>query len=396
MRARSVLATVALIAAVLLPAGCGAKFPLPTESTGRVIPSDGSYQMIATWSGWSAIRDLLLTQGGGSQLFALVNTGGSGTSPRGGVVEIARTTGLPISTPFPDLFNPVALAAGGDGAASSANRVFVLDQGDTCIARSNTTTGRCDTVGTLPGSKPWGNQITDITHYWKVVEYDLLGSTKSSFTDTLFAFVNGVASDNHGNVYVSGLALIFLPTTDPRLTERTFEYRVWRYQRGLRPDGTRDPNVPYGNWHRDTNFEIRQGTGVGATIDPRGIDWSPVTGPALFIADLGNFRGEKVRDGGTTLPDSRYYQTLDFDGAPDLLEPLDITSDQAGFFYIADAGNAQVLRYSDAPGYVQRVDIEPNSNQLPLLRPVTVAADKDYAYVGDAGRGEIIRYKRRP
>src|SRR5262245_2763521 len=109
MRVRSLLARSALLAAVLLPAGCGAKFDLPTETTGRPIPSDGSYQMIATWKAWDGIRDLLLTQGGGSQLFALTNTGGSGTGSRGQVVEIARTTGGRIpSTVFPVLFNPVA------------------------------------------------------------------------------------------------------------------------------------------------------------------------------------------------------------------------------------------------------------------------------------------------
>jgi hypothetical protein len=399
MRARFGWLAAAFAAAVALAVGCGGNFPLPTESNQRTeIPSDGSYQMIATWKGWDGIRDLLLTQGSGSQLFALVNYGGSGTSQRGAVRELSRTGGNFIGPPFPGLFNPVALAAGGDGLGAIANRVFVLDQGDTCIARTNPATGLCDTTGTwrpgVPGS--WGNRITDIAHYWKVVEFDLLGAEKSSFTDTMFAFVNGVASDDQGHVYVSGLAIILLPTTDPRVLERTYEYRVWRYLRGLRSDGSRDPNVPYGNWHRDTGFEIRQGTGVGAAIDPRGIDWNPTTGPALYIADLGNFRGEKVRDGNTTLPDSRYYHTLDFGTAPDLQQPLDITTDRAGFFYIADSTGAQVLRYDDAgPGYVQRVDVEKNSDQLPLLGPVTVAADNDYAYVGDAGRGEIIRYKRR-
>lgn len=400
MRAPRVLAAAAWFAAVLLQSGCGAKFDLPTESPGRAIPSDGSYQMIATWTGWNGIRDLLLTQGGGSQLFALVNYGGSGTSTRGQVIEIARTTGQPIpGGGFQNLFNPVALTAGGDGFGSVSNRVFVLDQGDTCIARINPNTGVCDTTGTTrPGIRdPWGNWITDLARYWKVVEYDLLGTEKSSFTDTSFAMVNGVTADDQGHVYVSGVAIIKLPTTDPRVFEKVFEFRVWRYIRGLRSDGTRDPNMPYGNWHRDTNFEIRQGTGVGAAVDPRGINWSPVVGPALFIADLGNFRGEKVRDGNVTLPDSRYYHTLDFSDAPDLQLPLDITSDQAGFFYIADSTGAQVLRYDDAgPAYVQKVNVEPNANLLPLLGPVTVAADKDYVYVGDAARGEIIRYKRRP
>ena len=44
---------------------------------------------------------------------------------------------------FPGLFNPVALCAGGDGGGSSNSRIYVLDQGDSCIARTNPATGRC-------------------------------------------------------------------------------------------------------------------------------------------------------------------------------------------------------------------------------------------------------------
>jgi hypothetical protein len=243
----------------------------------------------------------------------------------------------------------------------------------------------------VPGTKPWGNDITDLAHYWKVVEYDLLGAQKSSFTDTLMAFVSGVAADNQGNVYVSGLALIFLPTNDPRLTERTFEYRVWRYQRGAR-----GATIPTGTGTAIRTSRSARAPASATAIDPRGIDWNEVVGPALFVADLGNFRGEKIRDGNTTLPDSRYYHTIDFDGAPDLTEPLDITSDQGGFFYIADATGAQVLRYDDAgPGYVQRVERRAEREPASAAASGDVAADKDYVYVGDTGRAEIIRYKRR-
>jgi hypothetical protein len=394
MRARRWLRVAAFAAAVALPAGCGAKFELPTESNNGLIASDGSYQMIATWPNWNGVRDLLLTQGGGSQLFALVNVGGSGLGARGDVREISRSTGAPLGLPFPGLFSPVALCSGGDGAGSTGNRLFVLDQGDTCLARLNPATGTCDTTGTPPGGRPWGNRITNLDAYWKVVEYDLLGAPKGTFTDTSFAFVNGIAADRDGHVYVSGVAILLLPTTDPRVFERVPEHRIYRYLRGPRP-GTPDPHV-VGNWHRDPAFEIRQGTGVGAVIEPRGIYWSDRAGPALFVADLGNFRVEKVRDGNVTLPDNRYYHSLDFPGAPPLTEPLDVTADLAGFFYVADAGGAQVLRYDDAgPGYVQRVDVESNANGLPLARPVAVAADADYAYVADAGRGEIVRYRRR-
>ena len=61
---------------------------------------------------------------------------------------------------------------------------------------------------------------------------------------------------------------------------------------------------------------------------------------------------------------------------------------------LAWAGDTDVLRWAGDPeGGAPYV--EANSDNLPLLGPVTVAADKDYAYVGDAARGQVIRYKRR-
>lgn len=395
MRLRGIVRA-AVFAAALGLTGCGTDFPLPTE-TPKGIPPDGSYQLLASWPGQTGVRDLLVTPGKGSQLFALYNYGGSGAVSRGDVYEISRSQGVRLSPPFADLFNPVALGCGGEG---TFNRVFVLDQGDTCMARANPANGTCDSTGA------WPNRITHIEYYWKVVTYDLLGAKKDAFTDTAMAFVNGITGDDQGHVYVAGVAIIKLPTTDPRLTERVFEHRVWRYARGLRSDGSADPTVvdpatgaATGAWHRDTDFELRQGTGVGSVIEARGLQWSAVTGPALFVADLGNFRIEKTRDGNVLLPFAEYFHTLDIPDAPRLIEPLDVAVDAGGFFYVADAGGAQVLRYDNAgPAYVQRVDVESDQSAtppIPLMRPVAVAADEDYAYVGDAGTSRIVRYRRR-
>ena len=69
------------LAAGLAAWGCGSKFELPTErKVGREIPSDKSYQMLATWSGFVGVQDLLLTPAPGEQLFVLFNRGGSGTA----------------------------------------------------------------------------------------------------------------------------------------------------------------------------------------------------------------------------------------------------------------------------------------------------------------------------
>jgi len=381
----------ALLAAILALAGCGSSFDLPTESTNRAIPPDGSYQMIATWPGMTGVGDLLLTQGTGSQLFLLFNTGGSGTAPRGSVVEYSRTLGSPIGPPFAGLFNPVALCAGGDGAANRLNRVFVLDQGDTCLARRNPVSGTCDTTGRF------GLRITQIQYYWYVREFDLLGNPIGAFTDTSLAFVNGIAGDAQGGVYVSGLAIILKPTDDPRLTDRTFEFRVYRYLRGPRSNGTPDPNISGASWHRDPDYEAPQGPGIGGVIDPRGLHWSAVTGPSLFVADLGNFRAEKISDGTVDLGGAYYYDTRDpgFDGGPAFTEPLDVTADLQGFFYVADASGS-VHRFSNEPrAYVQRVDVERDAFGDPLGRPVAVAADGDFVYVADQDRGRVIRYRRR-
>ncbi|HYM80169.1 MAG TPA: hypothetical protein VEY91_02015, partial [Candidatus Limnocylindria bacterium] len=77
----------ALLAAAALCFGCGAPFKLPNEvDRGRPIPSDESYQMIATWTGMTGVNDILLaSQGIGSQLFILFKREGTGTASRGEV-----------------------------------------------------------------------------------------------------------------------------------------------------------------------------------------------------------------------------------------------------------------------------------------------------------------------
>ena len=76
--------------------------------------------------------------------------------------------------------------------------------------------------------------------------------------------------------------------------------------------------------------------------------------------------------------------------------PEGIAVDLAGFFYVVDRDNKRVLRYSSVPAtFVQRVDVELNSDGLPLADPVRIAVDDSLAYIGDRGRGQIIRYKRR-
>ena len=392
----AVLAGAAVLAAAAFSAGCGAKFELPTEQKNAVvIPSDGSYQMLATWSNMQGIQDLLLTHGSGSQLFLLFQLPGEGTSPRGGVIETARSAPRPIRTDgFQGLFNPTALAAGGEAAGQRPNRIFVLDQGDTCLARQNPITFRCDTTGRF------NLGITHPEYYWKVREYDLTGTASyGTFSDTTLAFVWGIAADDRGNVYVSGKAIIYLPNPfDPRLQERVFQDRIYRYHRGALPGGQRDRNILSDSlWHRDPDFAVLPGTGLGTVVEPRGMDWSPTSGPALFVADFGKNWVQKMADGNENLGQSSYYRDGDLENAPELSNPTDVVVDADGFFYAVDQGNQRVTRYSDTDRtFVQIVNVENNASGLPILRPVAVAADGDLVYIADRDRNEVIRYRRRP
>jgi sugar lactone lactonase YvrE len=79
-----------------------------------------------------------------------------------------------------------------------------------------------------------------------------------------------------------------------------------------------------------------------------------------------------------------------------LEHPESVTADLAGFFYLVDRDNRRVLRYDLSGEFIQRVDVELNSDALPLLDPISVAADDSLAYVADRGRNQIVRYRRRP
>ena len=394
------------VALALSLMGCGAGFPLPTENRVAVpLPGDGSYQMKQTWKGLSGIRDVLLTQGKGSQLFLLFNTDDTGdnnpnadtTLSRGEVAAYFKTRNERVpgysfrgDRPGGGLFNPTALCAGGDGAGGTYNRIFVLDRGDTAVARDKPRYPPFDTLR----SSLWNRRVARPQHYWRVHEYRLLGGdTLSTFTDTTLAWVNGIAADADGNVYVSGVAIVYLPNqVDFRLKNRVFQYRVFKYARGSSPP---DGNMPGSNWHRDKSFVSEEGSGVGYVTDPRGIFWTPLDGGALFTSDFGKGWVQKLYD---RLASTGYFK-VDVDSLNEpLVGPIDVAADLAGYFYFVDSGNNRVLRFQDTGGgarEVQRVDVEPNEDRLPLLAPVAIGADDSLAYVADRGRAQVLYLQRR-
>jgi hypothetical protein len=383
----------ALLAQSALISGCGGAYPLPTELRRRAIPSDKSYQMISTWSSQDSVQDLLLTQGVGVQLFVLFNRGGSGTASRGSLSLYPLTTPRAIpGIDFTTLFNPVALAAGGDGHGSAVNRIFVLDQGDTALARTNPNTG-------IPGDTTGGynQRVTRLDLYWRVREYGLLGGdTLSSFTDTTVASVRSIAADANGSVYVACFAIVLI--TDPqdsRLLTRTFQPRIYRYLRGPRYAGIvpPDPRMPGSNWHRDSTWAVEDGSGQGYLQDPHGLAWSASGAPALYSGDIGKNVVQKLSD---QTRNTGLLNIATGENQLSLYHPGSVSVSEDGYIYVCDTGNQHVLRFAPDGSYVQRVDHEPDMNNNPLANPVAVAANDSVAYVADRGRSEIIRYKRRP
>ena len=380
-----VLALLAAGALGGLLGGCGTTFRLPTEiRVNPVIPGQGTYQKIATWSGMTNIQDVLLTPSG--ELFLLFQ---DEVAKSGEVFRYPQSVPEPISTPLAGVLNPTAVCFG-------ANRIFVLDQGDSSAARSDFPCpyyaefhADVDTL-TVP-IKGFSRPITNLAAYWHVREYLLDGTPVSGFTDTSFAWVSGVAADASGRVYVAGV--IIYCRVDPfneRLRTLEYRYRIRRYERG-----TGDRFVTDGPWRRDRTYQLIEGTGLGSTRDPRGMQWAAPQGAALYFADRGN---NQVQRYGDPIGGAGSFK-LDFGGSgPDsmlLSEPLDVAVDSAGFVYVVDAGNLRVLRYDSDGNFVQRVDRNPDDITPLLVRPVAVAADNRQAYVADRGAGQVLRYWRR-
>ncbi|MEQ1832530.1 MAG: hypothetical protein ABL977_05695 [Candidatus Eisenbacteria bacterium] len=409
MRHRVFAFPLALLTVAALSAGCGGKFDLPTERAGRVVPSDQSYAMLATWRGMDGVQDLIITQGQGNQLFVLFNNGGGGGPgiPRGRVSLYPLTQPNPIGPPFfsplSSLFNPVALSSGVNPAAGGDQRftLFVLDQGDSCAAKFDVVRGTCEADPTPVDAdttkpQPRRSMIRDYFATWRVREYRLGGGdTISTFTDSTMAQPYGIASDEQGRVYVAGVAVVLdTNQTNASIRTRKFVSRIYRYARGSRYPGVLDVNMPgTSRWYRDTTWTIFDGTGASSVSDPRGLHWSRFGTNPLFVADRGNNQVKAI----SSFDDSAGLVRVDGQATgANLNHPVGVAADLAGFFYIVDRDNRRVLRYSLTGEFIQRVDVEANADGAPLLDPVGVAVDDSLAYVADRGRAQIIRFRRRP
>ncbi len=398
-RIRPVLVLLAAAALAVLAGGCGTSYRLPTEVRGTAnTAGQGTYQRIATWRNMVDVQDVLLTPGG--ELFMVFQNASTG---RGEVRQYPQSSPTPLSANFPGLLNPTAICSGG-------NRIFVLDQGDSSAARTLFTGGDstqyiseydADVNRLLMPLNGFRRPIANLASYWHVREYLLDGTPVSSFSDTNFAWVSGIAADDQGRVYVSGI--IHYGRIDPYSSiVRTLEYRyrIRRYERGtgdrfVVTDLGAIPGNDLTSWRRDATYVLLDGSGFGSSKDPRGMQWAAPQGPALYFADLGNNQVQRFGDpiGG---PSSF---KLDIGGAgPDsmlLSAPTDVAVDSAGYVYVADAGNLRVLRYDSDGRFVQRVDWNVGEVRDPLSRPVAVAADNRQVYIADRGAGQVLRFRRR-
>src|SRR6185369_13997973 len=111
-----------------------------------------------------------------------------------------------------------------------------------------------------------------------------------------------------------------------------------------------------GNWRRDPDYAVVQGTGVGSTKDPRGMVWSAAQGAALYFADLGNHQVQRFPDPAS--PSFGFQITHGGSGADSvhLSFPVDVSVDSLGYIYVADFGNKRVLRYDPDGRFVQKVN----------------------------------------
>src|SRR5262249_24972720 len=174
----------------------------------------------------------------------------------------------------------------------------------------------------------------------------------------------GVAADDYGNVYVSGIAVVLdTLTTDQRIRTRKFVSRIYRYARGPRYVGVvpNDVLMPGANWHRDTSWVVLDGTGTSSVQDPRGLQWSPTRGGARLVADPASNKakliGTAARDVGLVKMDGSETPTgTNFNG------PENVAIDDSGDLYIVDRLNQRVLRYDGYGNFVVQINTEPNAD----------------------------------
>ena len=348
-----------------LAAGCGSKFGLPSETPGGLVTAKDEYIYTGGLAGVSgSLTDVLITRSSGTQLLvaygADADTFASCSAPGrnlpGGTLALypifPPPGSPPLSITFSGMWRPQLVAEGG-------GRLFVLDAGDTCQRY------------TSPNLAP------------RIVVYQIgTSSPITSFQDSNWAEVRGIAAADDRTVYVSGTFRVSEPDEFGRFTKR-FRDGVWRYKEAL-------------GYGRDGSFSVLEGSGTGFVSRNRGIAWGPSSNPALWVAD-----GEKQAVQKLAIEtDSLSHGLYQFDGTQSGLrfqDPVDVTVDEDGYIYVVDRGSARVLRYLDNGGsadFVQLVNTGKPDGAPLLGQPVAVAALDTMVYVADPPASRASRFER--
>lgn len=351
-------------AALLAALGCGSKFSLPTESKGGNVPPDKAYTYRALLGSFTDLTDVHITRSSGKQLLILAGAApdaradcAEGPLPAGEALLypiFARTGTPPLSVTFDGMWRP-QLAAEGGGV------LFIYDAGDTCLR------------STQPDLAP------------HVYLYRIgTPSPVTSFSDTNWAEVRGIAASPDRTVYVSGTFRVLEPDEFGRRTLR-FRDGIWRYREA---DGYA---------HRDFGWTVLEGSGTGFVSRQRGIAWGPSWDPHLWVADGEKQAIQKLR----IETDSLSHGIYQFDGTTSGLrfqDPVDVAVDDSSYVHVVDRGSARVLRYFDAgfaAVYMQQVNLGILEGEPLLQAPVAAATLDTIVYVADPPNGAALRYERR-
>jgi hypothetical protein len=364
--ARRAAAALAALVAVSLAAGCGSKFTLPNQSKGGLVPAKNEYIYTGALTGVSGnLTDVLITRSSGTQLLVAYgadpDTFSSCTAPGrnlpGGTLAlypIFPSPGQPpLSITFSGLWRPQYVAEGG-------GRLFVFDAGDTCQRYSS------------PNLAP------------KILVYQIgTAAPITTFADTNWAAVRGIAVSDDRTVYVSGTFRIAEPDQFGRFTLH-FRDGIWRYKEA-------------NSYGRDGNWTVLEGSGTGFVAHNKGIAWGPKTNPYLWVTD-----GEKQAVQKLLIEaDSLSHGIYQFDGTQSgtrFQDPVDVAVDDSSNIFVADRATGRVLRYADqgaTANYTQVVNTGKPEGSPNLHLPVGVAVLDTMVYAADPPSHAVLRFERR-
>ena len=164
----------------------------------------------------------------------------------------------------------------------------------------------------------------------------------------------GIATDHHGNIYVSD----------------TSNARIQKFQ----ADGT-----PMMKWGRDGSFD-------GAFFFPRGLAVDFVGN--IFVADEGNHRIQKFDSRGSFL--TKWGK--EGSGPGQFKQPWGVACDALGNVYIVDSGNHRIQKF-DGNGTFLCAWGNRGITESQLNFPSGIAVDKEgNVFVVDSGNGRVLKY----